>query len=160
MCVCVCVMAVSCQESYIEAERDLSVCLYCSIQSWQLQFRREKWKSPGKKPWARCWTTPDISKSKGPIRNIFPPWASQGIDPHTDVWYVSVGLKIKEWEQFRNHPHLDFGGTGETTNNMAVDERICLRSLHSWAMYSKTVSPICMKVTLNERGRKCLHSDV
>ena len=48
----------------------------------------------------------------------------------------------------------------ETSNNMGVNETCRRCSLHSWAIYSKTVSPIKIKVTLNERGQKYLRTDV
>jgi len=44
--------------------------------------------------------------------------------------------------------------------NMAVYGTVRQHSLYFWAIYSKTVSPISMEVTLDERGQKCLHFGV
>ena len=45
----------------------------------------------------------------------------------------------------------------QSSDNMGVNETVRQHSLPFWAIYSKTLSPISMEVTLDERGQICLH---
>ena len=108
-------------------------------------------------------TTSNNSKSKSRIEKMFWFSASRDFNGDSDVWYVFVLLEMKQQWQSLNDHHLCFWGKDDQQNNTAVKERwwpAWPHSLCSEVIYSKTVSPIFLKVTLDERGWKSLRFGV